>query len=63
MAYSKELIIETALHRFKEAKLNTTELERIYSDYYDKVGKDKFRTQASVTPEEIKKYKAFCSKQ
>ena len=33
-------------------------LEKIATDFFDKVGKDKFRTYASLDAEAIRKYKS-----
>lgn len=60
--YSKELIVGAYLHRFVVGgtDIDTIEiLEKQANAHYDKVGKDKFREHASVTPEAIKEYKKF----
>ena len=61
-SYSKELIVNAYLHRFVMADIdiNTIEiLEKQANSHYDKVGRDKFREHASVTPEAIRVYKLF----
>jgi hypothetical protein len=58
--YSKELIVNAYLHRFVVGgmDINVVEkLEALANTHYDKVGRDKFREHASVTPEAIKIYK------
>ncbi len=60
--YSKELIVNTYLHRFVAGgmDINVVEkLEALANTHYDKVGRDKFREHASVTPEAIREYKKF----
>lgn len=56
-AYTKEFIISVYLHRFVSLPLDTVaNLEHLANKLYDEVGKDKFRTYASVTPEAIREY-------
>ena len=54
--------MDVALDRFIHCSLITVEqlekLEKMYSDFYDKVGRDKFRVYASVDADAIKAYKA-----
>lgn len=60
--YSKQLIVDVFLHRFKVGKLPVSQLidlENMANAYYDKVGKDTFRKYASVTPDAIKEYQQF----
>lgn len=60
-AYSKEFLINAALDRFMHCRLITPEqldsLEKMYNNFYDQVGRDKFRAYASVDAEAIKTYK------
>lgn len=58
LAYSKELVIGAYLHRFRKMPQETVaKLEHLANKLYDEVGKDKFRTYASVTPEAIREFK------
>lgn len=63
IGYSKELIINAFLHRFREAgcfsddQINS--LKKLGEDFYDKVGKETFRKYASVTPQAVSEYKEF----
>lgn len=60
--YSKQFLIDVALDRFVNCSLITVEqvesLEKMYNDFYDKVGRDKFRVYASVDADAIKAYKS-----
>ena len=56
--YTKEFLIEVALSRFEmlnHDKING--LRIMFNNFYDEVGKDKFRTYTCVTAELIKEYK------
>jgi hypothetical protein len=60
--YSRELIINAFLHRFKVGGLSASQLndlKNLGETHYDKVGKDTFRIHGSVTPETIKQYQQF----
>ena len=60
--YSKEFLIDVALDRFVRCRLlnpdQVESLEKMYNNFYDKVGRDKFRAYASVDAEAIRTYKA-----
>lgn len=60
--YSKQFLIDVALDRFVHCSLLTPEqvesLEKMYNEFYEVVGRDKFRTYASVDADAIKQYKA-----
>lgn len=58
MSYSKQFLIDAYLWRFKG--LDTKILEENANTYYDKVGKDKFRTAASLDASYLKEYKNAC---
>lgn len=59
--YSKQFLIDVALDRFIHCSLVTVaqleSLEKMYNSFYDKVGRDAFRTYASVDAEAIRTYK------
>jgi hypothetical protein len=59
--YSKQFLIDVALDRFLHCTLITVSqlesLEKMYNEFYDVVGRDAFRTYASVDAEAIKTYK------
>lgn len=60
--YSKQFLIDVALDRFLHCSLVTVaqleSLEKMYNSFYDKVGREAFRTYASVDAEAIKTYKS-----
>lgn len=62
VGYSKEFLIDAFLSRFINASMFSVEqiesLEKLAIDCYNKYGKDKFRTYASLDADAIKKYKA-----
>jgi hypothetical protein len=59
--YSKEFLIEAFMSRFLKCELlsieKLCELEEIANRFYDEVGRDKFRTYASLDAEAIRKFK------
>lgn len=56
--YSKEFLVNAALHRFKcLGEANVAELRVMFEPFYDKVGKDAFRKYTSLDADAIKKYK------
>lgn len=61
-AYTKEFLIAAYMSRFIKCSLITIEqleqLEQQADKFYDKVGRDKFRTYASLDAEAIRLYKA-----
>jgi len=58
-AYSKELLVNTYLHKYRSLPPRTVEkLSLLANKLYDEVGRDKFRVYASVTPEAIREYKS-----
>lgn len=58
VSYSKELVVNAYLHRFRNMPTETVaKLEHLANKLYDEVGKDRFRTYASVTPEAVREYK------
>ena len=59
LAYTKEFLISAYLSRYtKVCDENRLEnLKKLAENHYDKVGKDKFRQNASLDAAAIKKYK------
>lgn len=62
MGYTKEFLIDAFLWRYTNILLEfTVEREaafiKMITDFYDKVGKDKFRTYASLDADELKKFR------
>ena len=59
--YNKEFLISAFMSRYIACQLISIEqlehLEKLATDLYDKVGKDKFRTYAALDADAIKKYK------
>lgn len=60
--YTKELLMDAFLWRYTDYLLtldNETIEARVkmYSDHYDKVGRDKFREYASLDAEAIRKFR------
>ena len=58
-AYTKEDLIGAFLMRFIKAELDITNLEIMANEFFDKVGRDKFRSYASVDAEVMKEYREF----
>ena len=58
-AYTKEDLIGAFLMRFIKAGLDITKLEIMANEFFDKVGRDKFRIYATVDAEVMKEYKQW----
>jgi hypothetical protein len=60
--YSKEFLIDAFLSRYIACPLISIEklenLEKMAVDLYDRIGRDKFRTYASLDAEALRAYKA-----
>jgi hypothetical protein len=60
--YTKEFLIDAFMSRYVACTLITVEslehLEKLATDLYDRVGRDKFRVYASLDADAIKTYKA-----
>lgn len=56
-AYTKEFLVNCFLHKYEKAGLETTSLRKMSENFYDEVGKDKFRTYCSLSAEAIRNYK------
>ena len=63
-AYSKQFLIDAFMSRYIECSLISIEqlesLETLATKFYDEVGRDKFRTYASLDAEAIRVYKNKC---
>lgn len=58
LAYSKDFLVEVYASRFSSLGTEVYEqMKLLGSKYYDHVGKDKFRINASVDAEAIREYK------
>ena len=57
--YSKEDLIGAFLMRFIRAGIDITKLEIMANEFFDKVGRDKFRIYATVDAEVMKEYKQW----
>lgn len=59
--YTKEFLIDAFMSRYTACTLLTIEqlesLENLATSFYDKVGKEKFRTYASLDALAIKQYR------
>ena len=59
--YTREFLINAFMSRYMACQLISIEslenLEKLASDLYDRVGRDKFRTYASLDADAIKLYK------
>lgn len=59
--YTKEFLIDAFMSRYIKCTLISIEqlenMEKMAIDLYDRVGRDKFRTYASLDAEAIKLYK------
>ena len=58
-AYTKEDLIGAFLMRFIKAGLDITKLEIMANEFFDKVGRDKFRIYATVDAEVMREYREF----
>jgi hypothetical protein len=58
-AYTKEDLIGAFLMRFIKAGLDITNLEIMANEFFDKVGRDKFRIYATVDAEVMREYREF----
>ena len=58
-AYTKEDLIGAFLMRFIRAGIDITNLEIMANEFFDKVGRDKFRIYATVDAEVMKEYKQW----
>lgn len=60
--YTKEFLIDAFMSRYIACQLISVEklehLEKLATDLYDRIGKDKFRVYASLDADAIKTYKA-----
>jgi hypothetical protein len=60
--YTREFLIDAFMSRYVACQLITVEslehLEKLATELYDRVGRDKFRTYASLDADAIKLYKA-----
>jgi hypothetical protein len=61
-AYTREFLIAAFMSRYVACTLISIEslehLEKLATELYDRVGRDKFRTYASLDADAIKTYKA-----
>lgn len=62
MGYTKEFLIDAFLWRYTEVLLNDTKealdkYVKMVTDFYDKVGRDKFRVWCSLDSDELKKFR------
>lgn len=59
-AYTKEFLVDVYLSRYAKSGVvdidQLLRLEELANNLYDKVGKEKFRTYASVDAEAIREY-------
>ena len=59
--YTKEFLVDAFLDKFINCNIITVEqmesLERMANNFYDEVGRDKFRVYASLDADVIKRYK------
>jgi hypothetical protein len=60
--YTKEFLVDAFLDKFINCNIITIEqmesLELMANNFYDEVGRDKFRAYASLDADVIKRYKA-----
>jgi hypothetical protein len=58
-AYTKEDLIGAFLMRFIKVGIDISKLEIMANEFFDKVGKDKFRIYATVDAEVMREYKQW----
>ena len=60
-AYTKEFLVSAFMHRFMACDLIDIDalerLETMANNFYDEVGRDKFRTYTSLDADAIKQFK------
>lgn len=63
LAYTKEFLVDAAMYRYRGCRFITKEqcdnLQVMTENFYDQVGKDKFRTYCSLDADAIKVYKSW----
>ena len=67
LAYTKTFLVDAFLWRYEDVLEKDTDSDRnhyitMVNDFYDKVGKDRFRVWCSLDADEIKRYKAAIKK-
>lgn len=64
-AYTKEFLVDAFVYRYTTCTMLTIEqlcrLEDMANEFYDKVGKDKFREYCSLDAQALKDYKIAAS--
>ena len=56
--YTKRFLLDAFVERYRSLGMQVVdEMYAMAENYYDKVGKDRFRVAASLDASEIKKYK------
>ncbi len=61
-AYTKELLVNVYLYRFRSLDKDKVDRLRILAErHFDDAGRDQFRVSANVTPEAIREYKRASS--
>ena len=62
--YTKQFLLQAALSKNAYYKVPVSpEMEKLFSDHYDRVGKDKFRIATALDAAAIKEFKAtgYCN--
>jgi len=61
--YTKEFLVNASVSKWKYYGVDDTAIRKLSNDYYDQVGKDKFRTSCALDAAAIKEFKAtgFCN--
>lgn len=57
VGYTKEFLVRAFLSRYKNAGIDTTNLEKMTNTFYDTVSKEKFRQYCSLDAAAIKAFK------
>ena len=64
LAYTKDFLIEAYAYRFLPLGYDVyKKMTALAEPFYDKVGKDKFRTYASLDAEAIREYKSYLNQE
>lgn len=67
LAYTKTFLVDAFLWRYadvlaKDTAEQVVSYTKMVNDFFDRVGKDKFRVWCSLDADEIKRYKAALKK-
>lgn len=59
--YTKDFLVSAFMYRFERYNQGTVQLQKMAENFYDEVGKDKFRVYASLDAAAVKEYAKYVS--